>query len=993
MQGAGAQAMRCHRRAAATPQMAHAARNPKGARGLRAPTALLVVNDGTASPPPRALSEARKTLARDPSVLPRRLLTLVAVLALAVAALPTAPAFADGRVAGAVLNGLTGQPVPGVTVQLEDTEITGRTDPDGLFRVDAPAGSYVAVVTKDGFETQRVRDVVVTDGKVYDFSLVLIPRDGSAAAEEAAAFQEEITVAAEAVSSTEAALLTERRQAAQISDAIGADEMAKNTGSDAAGAIKRVTGISLQDDKYVYVRGLGGRYSNTTLNGSKLPSTEFERKVVPLDLFSADLLEKITVSKSYTVDKPGDFAAGFVDMQTLQFPAHQVISIGVGTGYNSVTTGETFNSYGSGLSFSGGGGQALPSGIPSDDLIRFSRFSNTGFTADELEGFGEMLVGSWSPDRGGDAPLEQDFKLAYGNTFGRFGVVLSASHDHGYTRRDEEYNIYRASANGVVPQNTYEFDLSEEEVRQSLLANLSYRFGDNHQVELRSMVTDVATTEGRLTEGFFSDLNSNIRDTRIGYLEQEVVNMQLSGEHYFGGLGAAGSLFEWRASSSTAETSENRRQTLYEEITPGRFELTDNANSGFLYFNDLEDDVFDAGFDWTTFLSGRVTGSIKAGAAFTRNERAFDGRRLRFFHRRTAGLDLTRPPEELFSDEFVGPNFEIQEITRPTDTYDGDQDVAAGYAQADLGWGRWRFIGGLRVEDSQIDLVTLDRNNPAFTPIVTEVDDSSVLPAVAAVYRLTDRQNLRAAFSQTVNRPEFRELAPFNFVHVAGGYAVTGNPDLETADVFSYDLRWEWFPSADEVVAASLFYKDFDRPIEAVLIAGSENLQSYVNAETAENLGFELELRRHLDSLWEPLAHWTAVVNYTWVDSEISIDPTTTSATNPTRSLVGQPDQVANLVLEWVQPRWGSTARVLVNHSGEKVAFGGQLGVPDVLEEPRSTLDLVWRQELAFVPGLSLKVSATNLLDEEREWTQGGETFRAYDPGVSYGVSVGYKPF
>jgi outer membrane receptor protein involved in Fe transport len=929
----------------------------------------------------------------------RLLPLLFACLAAAAMLLPAATADADGRVAGAVLNGLTGQPVPGVAMTLKDTEVAAKTDPDGLFRAAAPAGTWTAVLSKDGFETQEVTDVLVTDGEVTDFSVVLIPTAGSDAAKESAAFRESITVAAEAESSTEAALLTQRRQAAQISDAIGAEEMSKNTGSDAAGALKRVTGISLQDNKYVYVRGLGDRYSNSTLNGSKLPSTEFERKVVPLDLFSADLLEKITVSKSYTVDKPGDFAAGFVDMETLQFPADQVFSVGLGVGYNSLTTGETFNSYGGGLSFSGGGGQPLPSGIPSDDLIRFSRFSGTGYTSDELEAYGEQLIGQWSPRTNQQAPYDQDYKLAYGNTFGRFGLVLSGSYDHSYSNRQETDNIFSLAGagggGGVEALNTYDLDLSEEEVRQSLLANLSYRLGDNHQIELRSLYTDVATSEGRFTQGFFGDLNSNIRDQRISYLDQEVLNVQLSGEHYFPGAFASGSLFEWRASQSNAKTNENRRQVLYEEQEPGVYELTDNANSGFMYFNDLEDDLLDAGFDWTTFLGGRVVGSLKLGGAYTHNERAFDGRRLRFFHRNTFGLDLTLPPEELFTAENIGPRgFEVQEITRPTDTYDGDQEVTAGYAQADLGFGRWRFIGGLRFEDSQIDLTTLDRNNPQFTPVVTEVDDSDVLPALAVVYKLTDRQNLRAAFSQTVNRPEFRELAPFNFVHIAGGYAVTGNPDLVSADIFSYDLRWEWFPSADEVVAASLFYKSFDRPIEQVLIAGAENLQSFVNAESAENYGVELELRRNLGSLWRPLARWTAVVNYTWVDSEISIDPEKTSATNPTRPLVGQPDSVANFVLEWVQPTWGSTARLLYNYVGEKVAFGGQLGLPDVLEQPWGTLDLVVRQDLgAWVPGLDVKLSASNLLDETREWTQANGVFRAYEPGVSYGLSLGFRPF
>jgi hypothetical protein len=918
---------------------------------------------------------------------------LAAVLvALLLAALPAAAAGAEGRVAGAVLNGLTGQPVPGATVTLEGTtEVSVRTNPDGFYRLDAPAGTHTLTVDKDGYAAQQVARVTVSAGVTTDLSMVLMPEDGSAAAGEAA-FGDTITVADQADASG-AALLAERRHAAQISDSIGKIEMSKNTGSDAAGALKRVTGISLQDGKYVYVRGLGERYSNTTLNGSRVPSTEFERKVVPLDLFSADLLEKITVSKSYTVDRPGDFVAGFVDMETLQFPAEATASVGVSLGYNSVTTGDPFAEHGGGLSFSGDGGQPLPSSIPDADLIRFSRFTGEGFTPEELEAFGEALIGDWTPEPAGDAPYEQGYKLSYGNTFGNFGVVLSANYGHDYASRSEQRNVFSIGSQGVFPRNTYDLEYDTEEVRQSLLGNLSYRFGDNTNVELRTLYTDVAQSETRTAEGFYSDLSSNVRDGRLSYLDQEVVNVQLSGEHFLPSAFASGSLLEWRGSVSTAETTENRRQVLYEELRPGVFELTDNATSGFLFFNDLTDDLADYGADWTTFLTGDVVGSIQVGAAFTQNQREFDGRRLRFDHRNRFGIDLTLPPEQLFTEENIGPSFEVEEITRPTDVYDGTHDVAAGYAQADLTFGAWRFIAGARFEDSQIELVTRERGVGAGT-VQTELDETSVLPAATVVYQLRNRQNLRFAFSQTVNRPDFRELAPFEYTHIAGGYSVTGNPDLVSADVLSYDLRWEWFPSSDEVVAASVFYKDFDQPIENVLVAASSNLETFTNAEGAENFGFELEARRNLGSLWAPLSELTLITNYTWVDSEISIDPATTSLTNPSRPLAGQPDRVANLVLEWLRPRWGTGARVLYNHIGEKVALGGQLGLPDVLEEPYSTVDLVLRQDLgAWVPGLGIKLSAENLLDEEREWTQGGGVFRLYEPGVEYGLSLTYRPF
>ncbi|HEX2254354.1 MAG TPA: TonB-dependent receptor [Thermoanaerobaculia bacterium] len=927
------------------------------------------------------------------------------VLALWLAASMAAPvtAHAAGRLAGAVLNGLTGQPVPGASVTLATGSVTETTttDLDGLFRVELPAGSYRATVSKKGFATQDVTGVEIADGGTGDLSLVLMPQAGAAGTADAeAAFGDEITVAAEAGASTQAAILAERKQAVQISDLIGAEEIAKNTGSDAAGVLKRVTGISLQEDKYVYVRGLGDRYSNTLLNGSKIPSTELERKVVPLDLFPADLLDKVRVSKSYTADKPGDFAAGFVELETLQFPTGATGSLSLGAGSNSETTGENLLVYGDGLSFSGGGGQPLPSAIPGTTIVRRSPFSEDGFTPEQLEAFGDALVGDWAPSSDDSAPLAPELSLSYGNTFGKLGVVVSASHDAGYRRRVETNSIYRVGADGgVVADNTFDIDYGEEQVRQSALANFAYRLSPNHHLQLRSLYTDLGSGEGRVQEGFYSDQDTQIRDFRVSYQEQEIVNLQLSGDHYLPGAFADGSLLEWRVSGSQAETAENRREVIYQQaLESGEFLLTDNAQSGFLFFNDLADDLVDSSAHWTTFVSGsRLAGSVKAGLAWTDREREFGSRRLRYFHRNTRGLDLTLSPEELFTEETIGPHFELQEITRATDNYRGQHGVGAAYAQADLGWGAWRLIGGLRYEQSELELFTVGRG---LVPdaVTTVLDEDDLLPALSVVYQLTARQNLRGAYSRTVNRPDFRELAPFKFTHIVGGYSVVGNPELVSADIDSYDLRWEWFPSSEEVVAASLFYKDFANPIENVVLGAAELLETYENADGARNYGLELELRRDLGSLARMLREVTAIVNYTWVDSEIRIDPTATILTNPTRALVGQPDQVANLVLEWARPAWGTGLRLLVNHTGEKVAQGGALGLPDVLEEARSTLDLVYRQDLGTwfrgaAPGLTFKLSGANLLGEEKRWTQGGETFRVYEPGRELGVSLSYSLF
>lgn len=922
-------------------------------------------------------------------------------------------AAAEGIVSGVVIDGLTGQPVRGATIAVEGTEVTAESDLGGAFRADAPAGTHTVLVTKDGFESQRVENVVVADGDVADFAVVLLPAAGAAGttdsggdAASSAAFSGEITVTADPATSTEVALLTERKNAAQISDAIGKEEFKKNAGSDAADVVKRVVGISLQDEKYVFVRGLGDRYSNTSLNGSKIPSTEFDKRVVPLDLYPSDLLDTIKVAKSYTVDKPGDFAAGLVEMETLDFPVRETASIGFSLGNHSNATGETFGQYGGGLGSWGGGGQPLPSSLPSAPLIRQNPLTGEGFTPAELQEFGRAILAAgpvWTADGGptrypfagsaSDAPFDTGYNASYGNTFGRVGLVVSGTYSHDYRAKQEQQNYYRYSADEPNDQrlwDSYLFDVDDETVKTGFTGSLSYRISDNHHLKLRSILSDLATAETRLQSGFSNDFGADVRDYKVEYKDQQTQSFQLAGEHFFD-YGELGGLLEWRAATSEATTNQDTRFSFYLDRTASdNFLLTDNAQSLFIYSNDLKDTVDDFAVDWTSFLAGDVYfGSLKVGAAATHNDRDFAGRRLRFRPRSTAGIDLSLSPDEILVPDNIRPDgYEIEEITRPTDFYNGDQKVDAAYAQMDWTYRRWRVIGGVRYEASDLEVVTLNRQNPDAEPLTSLIEDRDWLPALSVVYKLSDSQNLRLSGSQTVNRPEFRELAPFRFKPNAAGFEYTGNPDLVSAAIQSYDLRWEWFPQASDVIAVSLFAKQFTDPIEVVQISGVQLTQTYQNAESAENRGVELEFRRNLGSLAEMLSPFNLILNYSYIDSQISLSPGSIN-TNLDRPLVGQPDHVGNVVLEWLPPGASSSLRLLYNYSGDKVAFAGTSGLDDVIEKARGTFDLVLRQGFRlFDVDWTVKLSGQNLTDEKWEYTEATEAWRAWDPGRSIGLSL-----
>ncbi len=950
----------------------------------------------------------------------RRKARELGLLTLGVVLLLPALAAADGTISGVVVDGYTGQPVRGATVGVEGVDVMMTTDIGGAFQGTAPAGTYTVVVTKDGWESQKITDVEVADDDVADFAVVLLPASGdadmatpTATVDEAtgevstdAAFSGEITVTAGVERSTEAALLAERKGAAQISDAIGKEEFAKNAGSDAADVVKRVVGISLQDDKFVFVRGLGDRYSNTSLNGSKIPSTEFDRKVVPLDLYPSALLDTIKVSKSYTVDKPGDFAAGLVELETLDFPTAQTASFGTSMGSNSTATGESFGQYAGGLGFSGSGGQPLPAILPSEPLVRSNPLTGEGFTPEELQQYGLEILDAgpvWTADGGAarypfagsasDAPFDSGFNGSYGNTFGRFGLVVSGTHSHDFHAKAEDQNFYRFSSsaeNNQVLWDSYDFDVDTESVKNGMTANLAYRFSDNHHLQLRSILSTISTAETRLQTGYSNDFGADLRDYKVEYKDQETRTLQLSGEHFFD-YGTLGGLLEWRAATSRATTDQDLRFSLYLDRTAnGIFQLTDNAQSLFIYTNELEDTVDDVAADWTSFLGGdRFFGSLKVGVASTHNVRDFAGRRLRFRPRSLAGIDVTAAPEDVLAPTNIRPDgFELEEITRPTDFYDGDHTISAAYAQMDWSLNRWRVIGGVRYESSDIEVVTLNRQNPDADPITSLIEDRDWLPAVSVVYKLSDAQNLRLSASQTVNRPEFRELAPFRFKPIAAGFETTGNPDLVSATIRSYDLRWEWFPSSSDVVAVSLFSKSFDNPIEQVQISGAQLTQTYQNADSATNRGVELELRRNLGAWTEALESFTFIANYSYIDSKISLADGTIQ-TNQDRPLVGQPDNVGNLVLEWLPPRGASSLRLLYNYSGDKVAFAGTAGLDDVVESARGTFDVVLGQGFRLLDAdWTVKLTGSNLTDERWEFTQGGEPYRGWDPGRAIGVSL-----
>lgn len=923
---------------------------------------------------------------------PRSFLLLVfLVLASLVPQSRAAESLGEAAVKGVVRDD-TGAVIPGVTVvarrasQTDGGEVA-VTGMEGEFRIERLApGAYVLTAALDGFQLIE-RSVKLTTGQEIDVAFTLVP-----------AFGETVDVVAEAARTGEVAILESRREAAVVSDSISAEEISRTPDSNAAAVVERLTGVTLVGDKYVFVRGLGERYSGTTINGSTLPTTETDKRVVPLDLFPAKLLDNVNVVKTWTPDKPGDFGAGVVEMSTTQFPAGASLKVSIGTGWNSSATGESFRRYAGGLGTLGDGGQPMPSSIPSRTLRRSTSLDPNGFTAAELQDFGRALAGDWSGGTVREASPATDYAITYGNTLGRFGIVLSAVSNHGYSSVDERQTFYGVDSGELVPYNDYTLTTDRETAGSGFVGNLSARLTDSNRLFLNTVYTRDASSEDRFQEGLQSSTGGNIRDYRVRYQLEDVFSSRLCGEHNLRGPGI-GSVVEWHVTRSRATNEADLRENVYRETDPGVYKLeTGYADSGKIEFHALEEDIAQGGASYTSFFapeSGKWSGSIKSGVDVLSRRRDFAARRLRFVAGSGLDIDLTKSPNEIYVDGNIAPNrFEIRENTGVNDAYDAAHDVSAAYLMSDATVGRWRVIAGARYERSEQSVTTF---NPfAISNAVESINDTiDVLPSLNLVRQIGARTNLRFGYGRSVNRPEFRELSPFVFTEVAGGRSVSGNPNLEQATIDGYDLRWETFPNSGEVMAVSAFYKSLEKPIERVIQPTSDLRQSFVNAKSAELWGFELEMRRSLEPLHSALRHWSVNANYAWVESSVSVaEQDFVVITNSERPLEGQSDQVANLALQFYHPQWGTMVRLLGSYSGERLTEVGAFGLPDIYEAAGTTFDVVLSQDLGpRVPGLGVKLAGSNLLDDRREFTQGGLVHRSLAPGRKVSLSLSYSPF
>jgi hypothetical protein len=919
-------------------------------------------------------------------------------LALAASTLPALAQQASVRVVGTVRDDTNAIPLPGVPIEVVGTADIVYTDVDGRYVVDVPPGTHQLRIAVDGYQ-ERLLSVAADAGRTLTADVGLTMTR----------FAETVTVTAAtldvATSSAEAQLL-ERRSAPVITDNVGAQEMRSNGDGDAAAAMSRVTGMSLVDNQYVFVRGLGERYSNTTLAGSVLPTTEPDKKVVPLDLFPTGLIDSVQVAKSYSVDKSAEFAGGLVQIVPMKLPTDPVIDLSYGVSVFSTATGKSIPLSPLGRRDVWGfdhGARSLPSGLPANKIVRRGQFTpDVGYTLDQMAGFGRLMENRWTPERKQGRP-GQNWSATFGNRFGNLGVVASVTHAYKEQFIEETRRFYRvenAATGELEAVNDYAMQTGTQRAQVGIVGNLSYQFSPSQRLTVENFYTHSGRDEGRVFEGPNTENNFWYRNSRLQFVEEGLMANAVGGEHFFQGMG--NSRIDWRVNYARATRDEpDLRETLYQatmtrnadgSFTPGStFLLADESQSGFRMFSALADDTVDLSGNWavSSATGGRPT-QYKFGVNYVERTRGFSSRRFRFIPNvlnkdAAVPIHLGLGPEALFAGDNIGNVFRFAEETRPVDAYRGEQKTSSGYGMVDVALSaRTRLIGGVRVEKFDQDVVTQDPFGLFARQVTASNDDTDIFPAFNIVQAMgSGDSNLRISYSTTVNRPEFRELAEFEFTDVVGNRAVKGNPELNRALIQNVDGRWELFTGARGVLAASVFYKHFDQPIERVIIAGAQPIATFQNAETARNVGFEVEAARQLGD------HLFVNANYTFVDSKISLAAQQrTVQTSLERALAGQSKNLFNLATELTFA--GFSTRLLFNYFGDRISDVGANQAPDIVEQGRGAIDVVFAQRIG---GLGIRLAIENVTDAGYLFTQGAEDQRLYTLGRTVAVSFGYNVF
>lgn len=894
-----------------------------------------------------------------------------------------------GAVSGRITRG--GETLSGAQVRVLGTDATAQTDPGGRYQLELARGIYEFEITHPDMP-EAVTETVRVVSDIEKTENVRLGGTGTAGGPSLPGEIEEVV----AVAKFQPTAFGESEQfSANVLETISLEQLSRFGDSDVAASVVRVPSVTVQDNRFVFIRGLGGRYVTTTLNGATLPSTDPTKREVPLDLFPSNIVKQLDVKKTFLAGMPGESTGGNLVINTRTFPDDAAGKLSLSLGYTSGLTGDDVAADPSDGGFDlfgfDDGSRAVPGGVRAIAALLSCEPCETELTTGqrrELNRVGAVqLMNDLELDTATATP-----KVSLGANYGdvyqlggnEFGFFAAANYRNGWGQKESGISrTYRGGGEGFVFDN-FTFEESSNTVDASGLLSMGLNVGDS-SYQATTLLSRATESTVRVSEGTGGDSGAESVRYSIDWEERQFISQQFSGEHFIGGI--SGLAADWQVTASNARRyAPDRREVRFDlEGEDGVYDLL-IANLSRTY-EELSDDNLDASADLEyLFDNGLGDATVDFGVQFIHRERDADSESYGFSGNESA-FD-SNAPNLLVSDVVnmgnitgnPGTGLAFSNLTSPSQSYEAELDLNSVYASFSQRFASaYQAIIGLRYEDYQQVTDTFSVFGGG-GPVQSKIDEGAVLPSLALNYEISDRQQVRFAASRTVSRPDFKETANSAFVDDQFNFRVRGNPLLKVSDVTNLDLRWEMYWNDTETVSVALFQKTIDNPIERVLLAASgtaSNSRTFENGEEAELYGIELDGRKDFAFNDAATRSMFVALNTSLIDSEVELGG------GETRRLQGQPEYTFNLVVGY-DDFTGSTRHevtALLNQSGETIVDVGVQGQADVVEEPRLALDLNYKWFLS--DALTVKAKAGNLLDEVVQFTQGGRVYQEYRQGVT----------
>ncbi len=907
---------------------------------------------------------------------------------------------AGGPLKGRVIDKSTGEPLFGVTIQVEGTTNGTITDFDGNFEIKStPDANYNVVVKYVGFQTQTIAcapSQPTLDVKMENEDVTV----------------ETVTVVAQARQNTENAMLKSMKSSLSVESGISAQQISKSQDSNASEVVRRIPGISIIDDKFVMVRGLSQRYNNVWVNGGSVPSSEADSRAFSFDIIPASQLDNMVIVKSPSPEYPADFTGGFIIIRTKDVPLSNSISFGVSGNFNTQTHGRTFLEakksptdwlgFDSGMRMFNGGIKSTLNSIAGDGVD----LQGNGFNND-------WTIKSSTPI----ADFSANFSINRVWEFDSRKLTLLGAANYANSHRrfaDMKNCLFGVYDTSNDRSNYLHEDVDQQynhNVRIGAMLNMAF-IGEagRNRIELKNIFNQLGKSRYTSREGINAQ-GDNIRSAETLYQSRMTYNGQLTGKHRL----EDGSM-DWGLgwAFSNRNMPDRKRYHLNDKMEPGVIALS-ASNDISREFTRLDENVQSANFnyehtfdfnDWRPLLKAGAFAELRSRDYFTRNFLY----NWNYAHNTLpTGFRLFDIATELMTDENYGADkLYLLEEVKWRNNYEGKNKLGAAYVALNLPFGPVGVYAGLRFEANKMTLTSHTRDYEA-SPKDKDYNNHDLFPSVNISYNINEKNIIRLAYGKSVNRAEFREVSPSVFYDFDLAADVMGNTDLTSCYVQNVDLRYEWYPSASELISLAFFYKRFDDPIEwtYTVQGGTDLTYSYKNAKAARNYGIELDVRKNLDFIG--VENLSLSANASFIESKVEFEA---GSREKDRPMQGQSPYLVNVGLFYTSTSQKLNLGALYNRIGKRIiGVGRSVGttggddaanIPHSYEMPRNVIDLSARYKFSDKVELNVAVrdllgarvnfeQQTDALHSDGSTSQVDEVTKSYRPGTNISLGLNFK--